>query len=89
MGADAALLAEVADGAPPVLRLYRWSPPALSLGHFQPDDDIDAAACALGVEVVRRPTGGGASTAATTCTVAMPRPGAEAASTVYRRLAGG
>jgi lipoate-protein ligase A len=49
----------VAAGAPPALRLYRWRPPALSLGRFQPDDDVDVYACArLGVEVVRRPTGG-------------------------------
>ena len=25
---------------------YRWSPPALSLGRFQPDDDVDRGACA-------------------------------------------
>jgi lipoate-protein ligase A len=59
MAADEALLDSVATGAPPALRLYRWAPPALSLGRFQPDDDVDADACArLGIEVVRRPTGG-------------------------------
>lgn len=43
----------------PVLRLYTWAQPALSLGRFQPDDDVDHAACARrGVEVVRRPSGG-------------------------------
>jgi lipoate-protein ligase A len=59
MAADLALLdATTADGTAR-LRLYRWQPPALSLGRFQPDDDVDAAACArFGVEVVRRPTGG-------------------------------
>jgi len=59
MAADLALLdATAADGVPR-LRLYRWDPPALSLGRFQPDDDVDTAACnRLGVEVVRRPTGG-------------------------------
>jgi lipoate-protein ligase A len=59
MAADEALLESVAAGEPPALRLYRWAPPALSLGRFQPDDDVDVDACTrLGVEVVRRPTGG-------------------------------
>jgi lipoate-protein ligase A len=59
MAADEALLDSVAAGAPPALRLYRWDPPALSLGRFQPDDDVDHDACRRhGVEVVRRPTGG-------------------------------
>lgn len=59
MAADLALLDATATDGTPRLRLYRWDPPALSLGRFQPDDDVDAAACArLGVEVVRRPTGG-------------------------------
>jgi lipoate-protein ligase A len=59
MAADLALLdATSADGTPR-LRLYQWRPPALSLGRFQPDDDVDAAACErMGVQVVRRPTGG-------------------------------
>jgi len=60
MAADDALLDAVAAGeSPPALRCYRWVPPALSLGRFQPDDDVDLNACArLGVDVVRRPTGG-------------------------------
>jgi lipoyl(octanoyl) transferase len=59
MAADAALLDDVVAGGVPALRLYRWAPPALSLGRFQPDDDVDGAACARhGVDVVRRPTGG-------------------------------
>jgi lipoate-protein ligase A len=59
MAADAALLDAVAGGSAPVLRLYCFDPPALSLGRFQPDTDVDRAACdRLGVEVVRRPTGG-------------------------------
>src|SRR4051812_28440949 len=59
MAADEALLDAVADGAPPALRLYRWVTPTVSLGHFQPDDDVDRDACdRWGVDVVRRPTGG-------------------------------
>ena len=94
MAADEALLDEVAAGAPPALRLYRWSPAALSLGHFQPDDDVDADACArLGVEVVRRPTGGRGLLHGgdLTYAVAMPRPvGPEGGvDQVYRHLAAG
>ncbi len=59
MAADLAALDVVAAGGPAVLRLYRWDPPALSLGRFQPADDVDHDACARhGVDVVRRPTGG-------------------------------
>jgi lipoate-protein ligase A len=77
MAADVALLDEVRTGAPPALRLYRWSPPALSLGRFQPDGDVDHDASRRhGVEVVRRPTGGRALLhgADLTYAVAMPRP---------------
>ena len=45
----------------PVLRLYGWNPPALSLGRFQKAAEVlDLARCrADGVAVVRRMTGGG------------------------------
>ena len=60
MAVDEVLLDGVAGGtAPPTLRFYEWSPPCLSLGYFQPFDVVDLDGCrALGVEVVRRPTGG-------------------------------
>lgn len=61
MALDDALLHAVADGAsPPILRLYRWRPAALSLGYAQPvGAGIDLQACrAAGVDIVRRPTGG-------------------------------
>jgi lipoate-protein ligase A len=77
MAADEALLDSVAAGAPPALRLYRWDPPALSLGRFQPDDDVDHDACRRhGVEVVRRPTGGRGLLHGgdLTYAVALPRP---------------
>ena len=46
---------------PPVLRVYAWDPPALSLGHHQSEDDVDLAALtARGIDLVRRPTGGAA-----------------------------
>ncbi len=60
MAVDEVLLDAVAAGATsPTLRFYQWTPPCLSLGYFQPIDVVDLDACrALGVEVVRRPTGG-------------------------------
>ena len=93
MTADRALLDAVAAGAPPALRLYRWTAPALSLGRFQPDDDVDHDACARhGVEVVRRPTGGKGLLHGgdLTYSVAMPLPDGAAGGVdaVYERLAG-
>ena len=60
MAADEALVEAVDSGhSPPVLRLYRWSPPCLSLGFSQPYGAADTGFCAShGVDVVRRPTGG-------------------------------
>lgn len=43
----------------PVLRVYGWRPPAVSLGYHQSLQEIDRARCAAdGVDVVFRPTGG-------------------------------
>lgn len=49
-----------AGEVPPTLRLYRWDPPALSLGFFQKAEAVvDREACQrLGIDVVKRPTGG-------------------------------
>jgi lipoyl(octanoyl) transferase len=60
MAVDEALAEAVDAGASaPVLRLYRWAPPCLSLGFSQPYEAADAAFCAgQGVDLVRRPTGG-------------------------------
>lgn len=60
MAIDAALLAQHARGlSPPTLRLYRFSPAAVSTGYFQRRHGFDLEACAtLGIDVVRRPTGG-------------------------------
>ena len=63
MAIDEALLrARIAGSAPPTVRFFAWAPPAVSLGYGQPlDGAIDVAACArLGVQLVRRPTGGSA-----------------------------
>jgi len=93
MAADLELLDEVAAGREPILRLYRWSPPALSLGRFQPDDDVDRETCArLGVEVVRRPTGGRALLHGgdLTYAIAFTRPPGRAGTVgaLYDRVAG-
>lgn len=46
---------------PPTLRVFQWSPPALSLGRLQNLKRIDLEKCKnLGIDVVRRPTGGAA-----------------------------
>lgn len=45
---------------PPILRVYGWEPPTVSLGYFQePREAVDLRKCRkFGVEVVKRPTGG-------------------------------
>lgn len=60
MAVDQALLDSVAAGAPPVLRLYRWSPATLSFGRNQPARGLydEAAAADRRIAYVRRPTGG-------------------------------
>lgn len=60
MALDEALLESCARGdSPPVLRLYAWNPPCLSLGYAQPLHDVDQTRlAALGWDLVRRPTGG-------------------------------
>lgn len=63
MGLDEAILESVsAHEQPPTLRLYAWKPRAVSIGYFQgARDEVDLEHCAeLGVDVVRRLTGGGA-----------------------------
>jgi lipoate-protein ligase A len=63
MGLDEAILESVSGGLePPTLRLYRWKPSAVSVGYFQGvRDEVDLAKCGeLGIDVVRRLTGGGA-----------------------------
>jgi lipoate-protein ligase A len=49
-------------GSPPTLRFFAWAPPTVSLGYGQSlGRDVDAQTCrALGVGLVRRPTGGSA-----------------------------
>lgn len=55
MAADEVLLRRAAVHGQPLLRVYRWSRPAVSFGYFQPYP-VELAAQ---YELVRRPTGGG------------------------------
>jgi lipoate-protein ligase A len=61
MAVDEALLAWAirTRAERPILRLYRWARPALSLGaHQRVSDELMARCADRSVEVVRRPTGG-------------------------------
>ncbi len=61
MAVDEAILLHHAQGrVPPTLRFYRWAPAAVTIGYFQDlHGSVDLAACrALGLDCVRRPTGG-------------------------------
>ncbi len=48
--------------SPPTIRIYKWLPSAVSIGYFQSlKDEVDVDLCRkIGVELVRRRTGGGA-----------------------------
>jgi len=58
----AVLVANSEEKVPPTVRFYTWSPPAISIGYFQSlSEEVDLEKCKkLGVEYVRRITGGGA-----------------------------
>jgi lipoate-protein ligase A len=60
MAVDEVVLDGVASGAAPTtVRFYGWKPACLSLGYFQSFDVVDLDACrTLGIDIVRRPTGG-------------------------------
>jgi len=59
---EAVLRARIEGLAPDTLRLYRWRPSAVSVGRFQKvESEVQLENCRkLGVDVVRRITGGGA-----------------------------
>ena len=62
MALDEALLTNLVDHDAPILRLYGWQPPCVSIGYFQSmEEEVDVRKCSdMGVDVVRRITGGGA-----------------------------
>ena len=73
MSVDEALLLE-SSSAGPVLRLYTWRAPAFSLGYRQPAPTWLGRCDELGVEIVRRVTGGGAVLHARDLTYAVIAP---------------
>jgi lipoyl(octanoyl) transferase len=61
MAIDEHLLLRHGPSGTPVLRIYGWQPPAITLGRYQGTDRLDLEACRHdAVPVVRRITGGGA-----------------------------
>jgi len=61
MAIDEAIMIAHREGlVPPTIRFYQWSPAAVSLGYFQDlQKEIDVDTCKnLGIDIVRRPTGG-------------------------------
>ncbi len=63
MAIDETLLARIAGmESPPTIRFYTWKPGAVSIGRFQSmNDEVNLDKCKeLGVDYVRRITGGGA-----------------------------
>ena len=62
MALDEALLTNLVDHDTPILRIYGWQPACVSIGYFQSmEEEVDVIKCSsMGVDVVRRITGGGA-----------------------------
>jgi lipoate-protein ligase A len=62
MALDEVLLMNSVDGGTPILRIYGWHPPCVSIGYFQSmEEEVDSERCRdNGIDVVRRITGGGA-----------------------------
>jgi lipoate-protein ligase A len=63
MAIDAALLSQVSKGESlPTIRVYTWSPPAITIGYFQKSEvETNREKCMEdGIPVIRRITGGGA-----------------------------
>jgi lipoate-protein ligase A len=70
------------------LRVFRWSPWAVSLGHNQRTEEIDANRCAeAGIDIVRRPTGGRAILHAEELTYSVVMPaGSRGVNNVYNDI---
>lgn len=60
MSVDQALLEHCETTGRPVVRLYQWSPATISLGYFQKYDERALHPSSIGLDLVRRATGGGA-----------------------------
>ncbi len=60
MALDGAMLELSAQLQQPIVRVYQWSEPTVSLGYFQTIADYQEHACSAAPGLVRRATGGGA-----------------------------
>jgi len=79
MALDETISRRCAEGGPPTLRFYAWTAPTLSIGRNQRlAESADLDACrSLGVELVRRPTGGAAVLHEHEVTYALSLPASE------------
>ncbi|MFB6353798.1 MAG: biotin/lipoate A/B protein ligase family protein [Halobacteriales archaeon] len=60
MALDEVAARTAAEGGPRTVRVYSWAPSTLSLGYGQASATVDWAYCdGEGIDVTRRPTGGG------------------------------
>lgn len=60
MALDVVAAETCASGGPRTVRVYQWDPSTLSLGYRQSADTVNWSYCRReGIDVVRRPTGGG------------------------------
>lgn len=59
---EAIVIARSKNLVPNTIRFFRWSPSAVSIGYFQSmEEEIDIKACdEMGIDYIRRRTGGGA-----------------------------
>ncbi|MBU0635721.1 lipoate--protein ligase family protein [Candidatus Micrarchaeota archaeon] len=63
MALDESICEHVSQGkSPPTIRFFKWNPSAVSIGYFQSlEQEVNQAKCKeLGIDIVRRRTGGGA-----------------------------
>ena len=74
MAADEVLAEEAARRGGPVIRIYSWAEPTVSLGGFQPIVEAEACRAIAGLPLVRRPSGGGAIVHGTDLTYAAAVP---------------
>lgn len=86
MSVDQALLEHCEATGRPVVRLYQWSPATLSLGYFQKYDERTLHPSSVGLDLVRRATGGGAIVHDRELTYSLCMPSEERWSRENRRL---
>ena len=60
MAADERISRTALEESRPILRIYGWDRPAISLGRRQAETDLPESMLRRGLPLVRRPTGGGA-----------------------------